>query len=152
MSTAVGSNLFTNTWNTVYKLISGNVVDPATRGGSQWIFADYPMVQEGKTDEHPGFPIITIEPFQSDSEVITHGIGKTYTEMNSLISIHTRNKRQIDTLSSDVWDAFNSNRQVLMESGLNHLKISPGGIETNPIDRFNKIHTKNMGVSLKVMI
>lgn len=152
MSVVIGSNIFTNSWNTVYDIISGNVIDPTTRGGSPWIFADYPMIQEGKTDEHPGFPIITIEPFQSDSENITHRHGKTYSDLNSVITVHSRNKRHVDVISSDIWDALNSKQGVMSESGLNHLMISSGGVETFAMDRYNKFHSKNMGVSFKVEV
>jgi len=152
MSVVVGSNLFNNTWNTVYKIISGNIIDPATRGGSQWIFADYPIIQDGQTDEHPGFPIVTLEPFQSDTEIVTQGIGKSYSELNSVITIFTTNKRQNDVVSSDVWDALNSNRGVLMQSGLSHLSINAGGLTTDALNRHDRIHTKNMGIGFKVEI
>jgi len=152
MTIAIGSNIYTNTWNTVYKIISGNIIDPATRGGSQWIFSDYPDIQDGKNNTHPGFPIVTLEPFQTDTSVITQGIGKTYSEINSMITVFTTNKRHVDVVSSDIWDAINSNREVLMQSGLHHLEYTPGGIETVEFDRKNKIHTKNIGVTFRVEI
>jgi len=58
----------------------------------------------------------------------------------------------VDVVSSDIWDALHSNQTVLSESGLSHLMISQGGVESYTPDRYNKIHTKNMGVSLKVGI
>jgi len=152
MSVTLGSNIFTNTWKTFYSIISGNIVDTASRGGSQWIFADYPAIQDGKTDEHPGFPIVTIEPFEAESSIITQGIGKTYSLVDTMVTIFTKNKKDIDTISSDIWDAVNTNREVLMSSGLSHMEVSPGGISTEVFDRDNKIHTKNMGFSFKVEI
>ena len=151
MSVVVGSNLFSNTWNTIYKTISGNVADPAGRS-SPWIFADFPMAQEGKTDTFPGYPIVTIEPFQSDTVNLTHGLNDTYSTITSVISVHTTNKRQIDVVSSDVWAALNDDRGTFASSGMNHLMMSPGGVDTNAIDRDNKIHTKNLGVQFKVRI
>jgi len=155
MSLITGSDVFSNTWKTVFTVISGNVIDPQTRTGSKWIFADYPVAEDGTSHYHSsgiGFPIITIEPFQTQTDNITMGLGKTYSEINSTITIHTSNKAQIDTISSDIWDALNSNRQDFMQSGLHHLTVEQGGVETVAFDRDNKIHMKNMGVGFKVMI
>jgi len=152
MVVSVGSNIYTNTWNTVYKIISGNIIDPATRGGSQWIFSDYPDIQDGKNNTHPRFPIVTIEPFEADTSVITQGIGKTYSLIDTMITVFTTNKRHVDVVSSDIWDAINSNREVLMQSGLSHMEFVGGGVETVEFDRENKIHTKNMGVTFRVEV
>jgi len=152
MSATVGSNLFSNTWNTVYKAISGNVVDPQGRTGSPWIFADFPMAQEGKRDTFPGYPIVTIEPFQTETMNLTHGLNDTYSTITSMISVNTTNKRQIDVVSSDIWATLNENRGVFASSGMNHLMLSPGGVDTNAMDRDNKIHTKNLGVQFKVRL
>lgn len=152
MSTVVGSDIFTNTWNTVYQLISGNVVDTAsaTRGGSAWIYADFPMIQEGKTDEHPGYPIITIDPFELMG--MSHTFGKRENTLNSTITVHTRNKRDVDVISSDIQDTLASNIKVLGASGLHNMEFTVGGVETVAFDRYNKFHTKMMGFKVDTVL
>lgn len=150
MSVVAGSDIFSNTWNTFYSVISGNVVDTATRGGSQWIFADYPMIQEGKEDKHPGFPIITIDPFGDTGEVYT--FDSTRHSLSSMVTVHTKSKRVLDVISSDVVDAILSNRKVLGQSGLHNLEFSMGGNETYAMDRDNKIHMKMMGVKVDTVL
>ena len=150
MSVVAGSDIFTNTWNTFYKIISGNVVDTGSRGGSAWIFADYPMIQEGKEDKHPGFPIITIDSFENSGNLYT--FNKIQNTLSSMVTIHSRNKRHLDVISSDVHDAIVSNRKVLGSSGLHNLQFTPGGTETYAEDRYNKTHMKMMGIQVDTVL
>jgi len=150
MTVTVGSDIFTNTWNTFYNVISGNVVDTTSRGGSQWIFADYPMIQEGKTDEHPGFPIITLDPFGDSGGLYT--FDNTQHTLTSVITVHSKNKRHLDVISSDITDAILTNRKVLGQSGLHNLEFTVGGNETYAMDRYNKIHMKMMGIKVDTVL
>lgn len=149
MTVVTGSDIFSNTWNTFYKVISGNVLDPASRG-SQWIFRDYPQIQEGKTDEHPGFPIITIEPFENNGTLYT--FSNMNNSLTSTITVHTRTKRHIDIISDSINSAITSNRKTLGASGLHNLEFTQGGVETYTSDRYNKIHMKNIGIKVDTVI
>ena len=143
-----GSDLYSQAWVVTYSVISGNVTDPVSRGGSQWIFADYPQIQEGNTKQHPGFPIITIDPFQDDSMNLTN--TQSENSIMSTISVHTNNKRQLDTVSSDVFNALNSHRVLFLQSGMKSLTITPEGISTDFYARDKKIHMKDIGIGFKV--
>lgn len=150
MNVLTGSDLFTNSWNTLYKTISGNVVDPQTRTGSQWIFADYPLAQDGKTHNHPGFPIITIDSFENDGNSYT--FDKMENSLMTNITVHTNNKRHVDVLSSDIHSTIMENRKTLGASGMHNIKFTMGGRETIAMDRDNKIHTKTIGLGADVVL
>ena len=143
----VGS-LVNDAWNIIYQIISGNVTDPVSRGGSAWIFSSFPAIQEGKEDDFPGYPIITIESFQPDSSVLTHGAGYMSNKLNTEITVFSQSKQQLDNVASNVFDALFNNRNVLTGSGLYNLTITPLGTDTDVISRNNKIHSWMIGVGL----
>lgn len=149
MTLFVGSDIFGKCWQVVYNVISGNVSDPTSRGGSRWIFADYPDIQVGKESQFPGFPIITIDTFQSDSKNATMGIGIREHDLVSTITTYTKSASQKDTVNSAVQYALGSKRDVLLASGLRDLFIGAGGTDTNVISRNTKIHTSIIPIRFK---
>ena len=151
MTLITGSDLYNQAWMVTYKTISGNVTDPKGRG-SAWIYSDYPVIQQGKADEHPGFPLITLDDFNTDSEMVTFNEGKRSYDLNSIITIHTDTRKHLDTISSDITAAFSVNSAALAQSGLYAYSLSSGGTDTLVIDRNHKIHTKTVGVGFRVCI
>ena len=143
-----GSNLFNQAWMVLYKTISGNVTDPVSRGGSAWIFADFPEIQEGKQDDFPGFPIITIDNFENTSSNITS--QKMENNISTVITVHTKDRKTLDTLSSDIHNVLVTSKPTIISSGLHAMTFSSGGVDTYAFDRNNKIHTKMIGVNFKV--
>ncbi len=135
-------------WNILYQIISGNVADPVSRGGSAWIFSSFPAIQEGKEDDFPGYPIITIESFQPDSSVLTQGAGYMSNKLNTEITVFSQSKQQLDNVANDVFESLFDNRNVLAGSGLYNLTITPLGTDTDVISRNNKIHSWMIGVGL----
>ena len=145
-----GSDIFGKCWQVVYNVISGNVSDPNTsRSGSRWVFADYPDIQVGKESQFPGFPIITIDTFQSDSNNMTIGIGVRHFDLVSTITTYTKSASQKDTVNSAVQNALITKRGDLLASGLRDLFIGAGGTSTNVIDRNTKIHESIIPIRLK---
>lgn len=145
-----GSDLFGKCWQVVYNVISGNVLDPTSRGGSRWIFADFPTIQVGKEDNFPGYPIITIDNFGADSSNVTWSTGGLRGfDLISTISVHTKSRNQVDTLKSAVEYALSSKRGDLLASGLRDLFIGTGDTSTEVIDRNNKIHTTIIPIRFK---
>jgi len=149
MTGFVGSDIFNRCWQVVYNVISGNVLDPSSRGGSRWIFADYPDIQVGKESQFPGFPIITIDSFQSDSNNMTMGIGTRHFDLISTVTTYTKSANQRDTVNSAVQNALITKRGDLLASGLRDLFVGAGGTDVNVIDRLNKIHTSIIPIRVK---
>jgi hypothetical protein len=149
MSAFVGSDIFGKCWQVVYNVISGNVLDPTSRSGSRWIFADYPDIQVGKEKQFPGFPIITIDSFQSDSSNMTMGIGTRHFDLVSTVTTYTKSASQRDTVNSAVQNALITKRGDLLASGLRDLFIGAGGTSVNVIDRTNKIHESVIPIRVK---
>jgi hypothetical protein len=150
-----GSDIFGRCWQVLYNVISGNVLDPRSgtstdRAGSRWIFADYPDIQVGKETSFPGFPIITIDTFQSDSNNITMGANglRTY-DLISTITTYTKSASQKDVVNSAVQYALISKRDALLASGLRDLFIGAGGTDTTVISRNDKIHTSVIPIRFK---
>jgi len=144
----VGSDLYSQAWQVTYSVISGNVIDPITRGGSQWVFADFPQIQEGNEKQFPRHPIITIDPFQNDSMNLTN--TQTENIITTTITVHDTNKRRLDSVSSDVFNSLNSNKGLFLQSGMKAMNITPEGIESMIFDRNNRIHMKGIGANFKV--
>jgi len=143
------ASIFKDAWNVLYNVVSGAVADPATRGGSAWIFSSFPAIQEGKNDEFPGYPIITLESFQPDTELLTHGAGYMSCPLNTEISLFSKSKAQLDAVACDIFDAISSNRSVFVGSGFRLETITPMGIDTDVISRNNKIHAWTVGIGFK---
>lgn len=141
---------FGSKWNTVYRILSGNVSDPSSRG-SKWMFSDFPDIKEGDEDEFPGYPIITIDFFQPSTSNVVGGVGgTTINEITTNIAIHTNTASQQDTISSEVWSAINTNRGILAASGMRKILLSPGGTDVFNITPNKKIHTQNIGFECTV--
>jgi len=147
-----GSDFLGKCWNTLYNVISGGVTDPVSRGGSRFIFADFPDIQEGKGTDFPGFPLITINNFQTNTNTLTFQNGVTTNSINSTIAIHTKGKAQMDTVASDVWDSINSKRGVLCQSGMHIPTLRPMGIDTIAYSRNNKVHSQMINFECEVNI
>jgi len=149
MTILTGSDIFNRCWQVVYNVISGNVLDPTSRGGSKWIFADFPDIQVGKESQFPGYPIITIDTFQSDSKNMTMGIGIREFDLVSTITTYTKSSTQKDTVNSAVQNALITKRGDFLASGLRDLFIGAGGTSTDVISRNTKIHESIIPIRLK---
>ena len=146
------TDITTNSFRTIYTVISGNVSDITSRGGSAWIFSSFPSIQEGKNDEFPGYPIITIEtPELSLIKNSGHGNIKKAT-LSTMIDIHCQKKVQIGSLTSSVVKALDDRRNDFIGSGMHNMHISSGGVDTQMFARNQKVHTQSVGVTWESVV
>lgn len=138
-----GSSLYSDSWNTVYNLLSGNLTDPSARN-KKWIFSSFPDTEKSN---FPDFPIITINPISSISDEESFGLGIVEHELSTTVTVFTRNAQQLDTLGDNIRNAFVTNRAVLMGSGLSTLRIDTGTIDTEFYGN-DRIHLKEFNVRI----
>lgn len=152
MTLLTGSDITTTSWKTIFNVISGNVADPVSRSGSPWIYGAFPQIQKGKNDEFPGFPIITIDPVQTDASNLEFGLSNQNTILSTAISVHSKSAQQRDTLTSDIFDALNTGRSDFLASGMHGMEISVGGTDTVFVSRNNRVHTSDTNLSFVSVI
>src|SRR3990167_5479898 len=108
MTVVTGSNIYSVAFNTMYNVLSGNVLDPEIVGkrksGAQFfIMSTFPDVESTR---FPGWPVIAIEPFISSTikDTFSYAPNNTHTVSTS-IWMYSRSARELDVLSDDVRDA-----------------------------------------------
>jgi len=150
---AVGSNIYSVTWNTIYNVLSGNVTDPQIVGVRKsnarfFMMSDYPDAQ---ANFFPGWPILTIEPITSTTSQATFSQSPlNENSVGTSIWMFSRSSRELDILSDNVRNALLTNRQAFANSGLGNLNITntSNDIEFHGNDR---IHTKRMDIELRAV-
>jgi len=152
MTAVTGSDLYSQAWKVTYNVISGNVTDPVSRGGSKWIFSDFPEIQKGAEDDFPGYPIITIDNFSNDTELPTFQMGPRDNMLATTITVHTKTRQQIDPINSDIYSAFSIARSSMIDSGLKPVDYTTEPTDTITLDRNNRIHIKDNILTLRCQV
>ena len=151
MVVAVGSNLYSETWNTIHALISGNVVDPTLSARSttklKMIFGAFPDVENSR----PDFPIIVIENPKITSDQQTFARGNVEKSVDVSVWAYSKSNQQLNVLVDDINDAFMANRNVLQGSGLNALSIRQGAAGTDIIGN-QRVHFAETIASITSMV
>ena len=127
MVVVVGSNIYTQTWDLLYGVISGNVSDPAIlrpAKTTRFILGAFPDVEGTNL---PTFPIIVIE---NPEKSMTHStfspnLGLDNNEVSVSTFVYSKSPRELNILSEDLADAVESNVLGLISSG-----FSMNGLET----------------------
>ena len=104
------STIWTDTWNVIFNLIKDNVADPL--GRSKWIYSAFP---EFRIESKDNYPIIVIPPLPGIEDQFTMEKGKFTFECP--IEIYSSKAFEVDSLSNDVFKAFNIKRYITLRSG-----------------------------------
>lgn len=141
MVVIVGSNIYSETWNLLYSLISGNITEPAitspARAGSRWVLGAFPDV-EGK--DFAGYPIVVVE--NAEKSTMKEGFSTSGINTNEIsVSVYAYSKapRELNILSEDISDAVLANRSVLATSGFTLTSLD-NGIQGTDLIGNSRIH------------
>ena len=136
-------NVPSETWLLLKEVISGNLVDPLSRG-SKWIFSSYPQISEGREDYFPGFPIIVIEDPRVSSSPRTWKTRER--PIDTVISVYDTRTERLSILTGSINGILEDNEDVFVSSGLKSMEITSNPSTDIEISRDNIIHEKNIGV------
>jgi hypothetical protein len=142
----MNANTFNTAFTTTHAVLSGNLVDPLSRG-SKWIYAANPRLGS-VTAPDLRYPIIVIEPYsQGDSSPETFGTYIMDNTINSTIEIHDNvGGSRFDALCGQFVNAFRSNLPEFAKSGMRLARLTPGLYDSIYFSRDNRLHIKSFGV------
>lgn len=144
--TILGSRMFTDSWNTIFKLLSGNLPDPGSRVGSPWITSADPDWRPIKVGSPP-FPIVVLNPLESTMKDEVFGNNLAKFDVNTEIHIYSRSAMHLDTLSDNIYDTIYLNRNVLHQSGLQNVVLNPMEIGPIMVNNNTKLHHKSFSLN-----
>ena len=143
------SNLFRNSWKTIYNIINDNVTDPISgtrtdRNGnlsSKWVYTDYP-------DEHfirTAYPRITVgTPRINRFNDITFGSSAiTDVIIEILVTIFSTRKDQLEQIADDVQRTMHNNKSTIYSQGL-EMQEMPRAIDATYLIEDIKVHSKTI--------
>src|SRR3990167_1247336 len=103
MVVIVGSNIYSETWNLLYSLISGNVSDPAIlrpAKTTRFILCAFPDLEGTNL---PTFPIVVIEnPEKNMTHQSFSPDGIDSNEMSVSTYVYSKSPRELNILSEDL--------------------------------------------------
>ena len=139
-------NTFNTAWTTTRAILSGNLVDPLSRG-SKWIYAANPNIGSTSTPDLR-YPIVVIEPYsQGESNPETFGTYIMDNKLNTTIEICDNvGGSRFDALCGQFVNAFRSNLNEFAKSGLRLAHLTPGMYDSIYFSRDNRLHIKSFGV------
>lgn len=152
MVVPTGSNLYSETWNIVHGLVSGNVADPALSSRAsnklKWIYGAFPDVEQTR----PDFPIVVIENPEADSNFQTFGTGgMIQKDVSQSVWVYSASNQQVNAITDDLTDAFQNNRLGLQGSGLQLRELRAGAAGTDSIGN-QRIHFRETQAVLRLMV
>lgn len=124
MATLTSATIISNSFKTVYDLITGasGVSDPASRSIARntWVFPSFPDVQGSK---FPNYPIITIDV---DIAASPYEMGKTgrTNQITVTFGVFTSKSEDLDTVSDDVNNILNTLQSTTEAAGMYMPKIT----------------------------
>jgi hypothetical protein len=143
------SNLFRNSWKTIYNIINDNITDPiaGTRKdakgnlSTKWVYTDYP-------DEHflrSAYPRITVgTPRINRFKDITFGSSAiTDVIIEIPVTIFSTRKDQLEQIADDVQRTIYNNKNTIYSQGL-EMQEMPRAIDATYIIEDIKIHSKTI--------
>jgi hypothetical protein len=142
-------NVFNTAFTTLYAVLSGNMVDPLTRG-SKWIYAANPRLGSVTTPDLR-YPIVIIEPFsQGESRPETFGTHIMDNAIKTTVEIHDNvGGSRLDSLCGQFVNAFRNRQVTFAQSGMLMPYLSPGNYDSLYFSRDNRLHIKSFGVEFK---
>jgi len=137
-------NIYTQSWNNLYEVISNNVTDPKSRG-VKWIFSAFPDV---KKPNFPGYPIITITP--TDLSITNINLARDMREETYRypIDIFSKSSQEVDELANSIIKALTDNEIELAKYGMKRMSIASSAITNYRIEN-NKIHNRTIIAEFK---
>lgn len=129
MVVVTGSNIYSETWNLLYGVISGNVSDPAIlrpAKTTRFILGAFPDLEGPNL---PTFPIVVIEnPKKDSTKSSISPTGIITNQLETSVFSYSKSPREMNIISEDVSDAILTNRLGLASSGFSmpEVPISDG--------------------------
>jgi len=153
---ATGSDVFGYTWKLLYEVISGNITDPAARN-KKFIYANFPDLgrKDNPLGNHPlsKGPIVTIDHItMADDKNQGFGFHDRDCTLTTNITVWSKSgsdgHQHLDELSSNIYNAIKTKRDVLVKSGMRNIIITPYGQDTEIINENTKVHWRGLSLNM----
>ena len=138
------SSILQDIFTVLYNIVKDNVTDPKASSRTRWTYSSY---SDAPLDSKEDYPLIIFDPAEMAWDEFT--LTKKWAMISFTITLFTINNRQIDTISTDIIEAIETNRATLKFTD----SLYNVNLESRRVEEFTKngmkVHMSEIRFSMK---